>query len=53
MALNDPPLTVGEAAEIARITAMACIRGGNLTTRQINKIDRIIDGAKKRADQAK
>ncbi|MDX3235670.1 DUF6257 family protein [Actinacidiphila glaucinigra] len=49
---NDPPLTIGEAAEIARITAVACMRGG-FTTRQEKKIDRIIDDAKKRAEQAK
>ncbi|MFJ4987912.1 hypothetical protein ACIP9H_29425 [Streptomyces sp. NPDC088732] len=48
---QDPPLTAREAAEIARITAMACIRGGVLTTRQENRIERILDGARKRADK--
>ncbi|MFF6957396.1 DUF6257 family protein [Streptomyces sp. NPDC008317] len=49
---NDPPLTTGEAADIARITALACLRGGVLTSRQPNRIDRIIDGARTRAEQA-
>ncbi|MFJ4405903.1 DUF6257 family protein [Streptomyces sp. NPDC088910] len=49
---NAPPLTAGEAADIARITAVACFRGGVLTTRQKNRIDRIIDGARERADKA-
>ena len=49
----DPPLTVREAAEIGRITAVAAIRRGVLTTRQQKKIDRIIDGARKRAKQPK
>jgi hypothetical protein len=42
---NDPPLTAREAAAIARITGMAAIRRGQLTTRQMKAIDRIIDGA--------
>lgn len=49
---SDPPLTVAEAAEIAGITAVACLRG-EYTTRQQNRIDRIIAKAKKRADQQK
>lgn len=50
---NDPPLTTVEAARIARITAMAVIRGGVLTTGQQNTIDRILDKARTRADQQK
>lgn len=46
---NDPPLTVREAADIARITAVAAIRGGVMTTRQERRIDRILDGARTRA----
>jgi len=49
---NDPPLTTVEAGRIARITAMAVVRGGVLTTRQQNTIDRIIIGAWKRAARA-
>jgi hypothetical protein len=49
---QDPPLTAGEYAEIARITAMACIRGGVLTTRQERAVERILDGARKRAAKA-
>lgn len=49
---NDPPLTVRETAEIGRITAMAMIRGGVLTTRQQTRLDRIIAGARKRAEKA-
>ncbi|MBM9505045.1 DUF6257 family protein [Actinacidiphila acididurans] len=49
---DDPPLTTVEAARIARITALAMIRGGILTTAQQNTIDRILDGARKRAEQA-
>ena len=45
---NDPPLTAAEAAQIARITGMAAIRRGQLTTRQIKRIDRIIDAARER-----
>lgn len=48
---NDPPLTVREAGEIGRITAMAVIRGGVLTTRQQNKIDRILVGAWEREEK--
>jgi len=50
---DDPPLTAREAAAITRITGMAAIRCGQLTTRQMKAIDRILDGARKRADQAK
>ena len=48
---DDPPLTVREAAEIGRITAVAALLRGVLTTRQQNKIDRILDGARKRAEK--
>jgi hypothetical protein len=50
---DDPPLTIRETAEIGRITALAMIRGGILTTRQQNKIDRIIGSATERAAKAK
>lgn len=50
---DDPPLTASEVARIGRITAMAVIRGGVLTTSQQNTIDRILDKARKRAEQAK
>lgn len=51
---NDPPLTAIEAARVARITAVAVLRGGNLTTAQQNTIDAILDGARKReADKTK
>jgi hypothetical protein len=46
---DDPPLTAREAAEIARITGMAVIRRGQLTTAQERRIDRILDGARERA----
>ncbi|BBA99264.1 hypothetical protein RVR_5806 [Actinacidiphila reveromycinica] len=49
---NDPPLTVIEAGRIARITAAAMIRGGTLTTDQKTAVDRILDGARKRAEKA-
>jgi hypothetical protein len=49
---DDPPLTTTEAARIARITAVAMLRGGVLTTKQQRTIDRIIDGAHKRAEKA-
>lgn len=45
---NDPPLTAREAAEIARITGVAAMRRGVMTTRQMKAIDRILDGARKR-----
>lgn len=48
---NDPPLTSRESAEIARMTALAVVRGGTYTTAQKNRMDRILDGARKRADQ--
>lgn len=48
---NDPPLTAGEAAEIARMTALAVLRGGTYTTAQEKRLDRIIDGARTRAAQ--
>jgi hypothetical protein len=50
---DDPHLTAVEAARIARITAMAMVRAGVLTTKQQTTIDRILDGARKRADQQK
>lgn len=40
-----------EAAEITRITAMACLRGGVLTTRQQRRIDSILAKAKAREDK--
>lgn len=49
---DDPPLTTVEAARIARITAAAMVRGGVLTTKQQNTIDRIVNGARKRAEKA-
>ncbi|MDJ0345963.1 hypothetical protein QMK19_30530 [Streptomyces sp. H10-C2] len=45
---NDPPLTARESAEIARMTALAVLRGGTYTTAQERRIDRILDGARKR-----
>lgn len=50
---DDPPLTARETAEIARITALAALRRGVLTTAQQNRIDRIIDRARTRAEQQK
>lgn len=50
---DDPPLTAIEAARIARITAAAMVRRGQLTTKQQTTIDRILAGARKRADQQK
>lgn len=50
---DDPPLTAMETGRIGRITALAMARGGTLTTRQQNTIDRILDKARKRAEQAK
>lgn len=49
---NDPPLTAIEVALIARITAVAAMRGGVLTTKQKTTVDRILAGARKRAEQA-
>jgi hypothetical protein len=40
-----------EALRIGRITAMAVIRGGVLTTAQQKAIDRILANAKKREDK--
>jgi hypothetical protein len=48
---NDPPLTARESGEIARMTALAVVRGGVYTTAQKNRIDRIIAGARKRATE--
>jgi hypothetical protein len=48
---DDPPLTTIEAARILRITGAAMMRG-DLTTKQKNAVDRILDGARKRAEQA-
>ena len=50
---DDPPLTAREALEIVRITGVAAMRGGVLTTAQQRRIDRILDGARKRAEKAK
>lgn len=49
---NDPPLSVRETAEIGRMTALAALRGGTYTTAQKQRIDRIIDGARQRAEKA-
>jgi hypothetical protein len=49
---DDPPLTVREAAEIGRITAVAVMRNGVMTTRQQNRVDRILTTAKERAAKA-
>lgn len=49
---DDPPLTIAEAARIARITGMAAMRRGVLTTAQKKTVDRILDGARKRAEKA-
>jgi hypothetical protein len=40
-----------EAARIGRIAAVAALRGGVLTTKQQNTIDRILAAAKKREDK--
>ncbi|WNI16227.1 DUF6257 family protein [Actinacidiphila sp. ITFR-21] len=48
---DDPPLTVRETAEIARVTALAALRRGVLTSRQQNRIDRILTGARTRAEK--
>lgn len=40
-----------EAVRIGRIVAMAAVRGGELTTRQQNTIDRILARAKAREDK--
>ncbi|WP_327290115.1 DUF6257 family protein [Streptomyces sp. NBC_01198] len=52
---NDPPLTAGEAAKvgwyIARMAKRA-IAGEDVDLSDLQaKVDRIIDGARKRADQ--
>jgi Family of unknown function (DUF6257) len=53
---NDPPLTVAEAARVAVLTARMVkrgIAGEDVDLRDLQrKVDRIIDGARKRADQA-
>lgn len=48
---DDPPLTAVEAGRIARITAVAMLRGGVLTTGQKKTIDRILDTARTRAQK--
>ncbi|MFF7192670.1 hypothetical protein ACFZAM_02990 [Streptomyces sp. NPDC008079] len=50
---DDPALTAGEAADIARIVALAALRGGVLTDRQKDRIDRIAAKVRARRDQAK
>lgn len=50
---KDPPLTTVEATRIGRITALAMVRGGVLTTAQQNTVDRILIRAWKRAEQEK
>lgn len=51
MRVNDrDDINHTEAARIGRITVMAAIRGGVLTTKQEKTIDRILAKAKKRED---
>jgi hypothetical protein len=53
---NDPPLTAGEAARVAWLIGRMAKRG--LAGEEVDlsdlqrKLDRILDGAHKRADQA-
>jgi hypothetical protein len=53
---NDPPLTAGEAARVAWLIGRMAKRG--LAGEEVDlsdlqrKLDRILDGARKRADQA-
>lgn len=53
---NDPPLTAGEAAKVAWLIGRMTKRG--LAGEDVNqadlqrKLDRIIDGARKRAEKA-
>jgi hypothetical protein len=53
---NDPPLTAGEAAKVAWYTARMAkrgIAGEDVYLKDLQrKIDRILDGARKRAEQA-
>jgi hypothetical protein len=42
-----------ELARVIRIAGMAAVRKGELTTRQKNAIDRIVEKARTRRDQAK
>ena len=53
---NDPPLTAGEAARVAWLIGRMAKRGlageeADLSDLQ-RKLDRILDGARERADQA-
>ena len=52
----DPPLTKGEIAKVALLTARMCkrsIAGPDVHQADLERrIDRIIDGARKRAEQA-
>lgn len=51
---NDPPLTLVEAGRIARITAVAVMRGGVLTTDQQQTVNDILAKARQReADKPK
>jgi hypothetical protein len=53
---NDPPLTAGEAARVAWLIGRMAKRG--LAGEEVDlsdlqrKLDRVLDGARKRADQA-
>jgi hypothetical protein len=53
---HDPPLTGAEAAKVAWYTArMAkrCIAGEDVDLNDLKrKVDRVLDGARKRAEQA-
>ncbi|WP_198358444.1 DUF6257 family protein [Streptomyces fildesensis] len=53
---NDPPLTASEAARVAWLIARMAKRavaGEDVDQRDLQrKLDRILDGARKRADQA-
>lgn len=54
---NDPPLTAGEAAQVAWLTgrmAKRSIAGEDVDQSDLlRKLDRILDGARKRAGQQK
>ncbi|MCM2427555.1 DUF6257 family protein [Streptomyces sp. RKAG337] len=53
---NDPPLTGAEAARVAWLTARMCKRavaGEDVDQHDLQrKLDRILDGARKRAEKA-
>ncbi|MBY8879736.1 DUF6257 family protein [Streptomyces sp. PLK6-54] len=54
---NDPPLTGWEAAQLTALTARMAKRslaGPDVDQRDLqNKLDRILDGARKRQEKAK